>query len=277
MPARFQAFPLLEAPKKGRSMGFISHAPARAWQSCVVPGEDFSRPFFEAFPRGLSERSGFLSVLLGPGVESGYRRRSTSDPSRTRPACRNRPKGHTMNSTFKNRKTLIGALAGLALVGGGTIAGLSAANASTTPTAPVSQPAPETEKGEQQEPKLNGSITVPETAGEQSDTQESAQLAGLATIDAKAAEAAAVASIPGSSALSSELGDENGFLVYEVTVKDGAGAISEVKIDAGNATVLATEAADQADGQNGDQNEAADASEAPDASDAPQTGSSPAK
>lgn len=171
-----------------------------------------------------------------------------------------------MNTTPKNRKTLIGGLAGLALIGGGAAVGLSAANASTTPPAPVTQPAPDNESnGERQDPKLGGSITVPETAGEQSDAQESGQLAALAKIDAKTAEAAALTSVPGSSIVSSGLGDENGSLVYEVTVKDGAGTLSEVKVDAGNATVLATGAAERADGQNGETTEASDATETPDA------------
>lgn len=186
-----------------------------------------------------------------------------------------------MNSTSKNRTTLIGALAGLALVGGGTLAGLSGANAATTPPAPVTQPAPDNQaKGEQQEPKLNGSIAVPETAAEQTDAQESAQLAALATIDAKKAEAAAIASVPGSSVVSSGLGNENGFLVYEVTVKDSSGTMSEVKIDAGNATVLATEAAEHGDGQNGAENEAGEtpeAAEASESSEAPETGSNAAE
>lgn len=181
-----------------------------------------------------------------------------------------------MNSTSRNRKTLIGALAGLALVGGGAVAGLSAANATPTPPAPVTQPAPDNQdKSEQQEPKLNGSITVPETATEQPDAQESAQLQALATIDTKTAEAAAITSVPGSSVISSSLGDENGSLVYEVTVKDSSGTMSEVKIDAGNATVLATEAAENGDGQNAAENETGetpDAAEAPDSSEAAETG-----
>jgi uncharacterized membrane protein YkoI len=174
-----------------------------------------------------------------------------------------------MNTTAKNRKTLIGGLVGLVLIGGGAAVGLSAANAGTTPPAPVTQPAPDNESNdERQDPKLGGSITVPETAGEQSDAQESGQLAALAKIDAKTAEAAALTSVPGSSIVSSGLGDENGSLVYEVTVKDGAGTLSEVKVDAGNATVLATEAAESADGQNGENGEtteASDATETPDA------------
>ncbi len=166
-----------------------------------------------------------------------------------------------MDNTSRKRKTLIGALAGLALVGGTAVVGLSAANASTTPSPPVTSPATgstadgETSDGGQQQSQLKGSITVPETSGEQSDAQESANLTALATIDAKAAETAAAGSLPGSTATASHLGDENGSLVYDVTVKDSAGAVHEVKIDAGNATVLATETADpQENGQTGTEN-----------------------
>lgn len=188
------------------------------------------------------------------------------------PAFNTKRKGTIMNTTFKNRKTLLGALAGLALIGGSAAVGLSAANASTTPPAPVTQSTPDNESnGEYQDPKLNGSTTVPEAAGEQSDAQESAQLAGLAKIDAKTAEAAAVTAVPGASVVSSDLGDENGFLVYEVAVKDGAGTLSEVRVDAGNATVLATGAAEHTDGQNGNKKETADASGTADAPDATET------
>ncbi|GLU61074.1 PepSY domain-containing protein (plasmid) [Arthrobacter sp. TES] len=179
-----------------------------------------------------------------------------------------------MDNTSRKRKTLIGALAGLALIGGTAVVGLSAANASTTPSPPATSPATgsttdgEKSDGGQQEPQLKGSITVPETTGEQSDAQESANLAAVATIDAKAAETAAAASLPGSAATASHLGDENGSLVYDVTVKDSTGAVHEVKIDAGNATVLANETADpQENGQKGTENTTdTESNETPDAS-----------
>ncbi|MHA7277636.1 PepSY domain-containing protein [Arthrobacter sp. Hz1] len=149
-----------------------------------------------------------------------------------------------MNATPSNKKKmLVGSLAGIALIGGTAAVGLTAANAATVaPTPPVQASQDGNEADEKQEPKLNGSITAPESATEQSEADESAQLAKLATIDAKAAEAAATGSAPGSSVVSTELGDENGSVVYEVTVKDGAGVLTEVEVDAGNATVLATEA-----------------------------------
>lgn len=162
-----------------------------------------------------------------------------------------------MDNTTRKRKALIGTFAGLAFVGGAAVIGLSAANASTTPP-PVTSPAAggTADTGQpddgQQEPQFKGTITVPEIEGEQSDAQESAKLTALATITAKTAETAATASLPGATATASHLGDENGSLVYDVTVKDSTGAVHDVKIDAGNATVLATETADpQENGQKG--------------------------
>lgn len=167
-----------------------------------------------------------------------------------------------MNTGDNKMKMLIGSVAGVALIGGTAAVGLSAANATTVPApAPVQASQDGAENGEQQEPKLNGSITVPESATEQSEADESAQLAELANVDPAAAEEAATGSVSGSSVVSTELGDENGSLVYEVTVKDGAGTLTEVKVDAGNATVLDTEAGEDeageaADDQGGSDNEA---------------------
>lgn len=191
--------------------------------------------------------SGFLSVLLAGGGESGYRHRETGpDPKHKAlpDGSKSALKGTTMNTTPTNKKKmLIGSLAGLALIGGTAVVGLGAANATTVPAAPpVEATQDNAENGEQQEPKLNGSISVPESATEQSEADESAQLEALSTIDVKAAEAAATGSVAGSSVVFTELGDENGSLVYEVTVKDGAGVLTEVKVDAGDASVLATEA-----------------------------------
>ncbi|SDI89443.1 Peptidase propeptide and YPEB domain-containing protein [Arthrobacter subterraneus] len=169
-----------------------------------------------------------------------------------------------MNTTPKNKKMLVGSLAGLALLGGTAVVGLTAANAATVPApAPVEANQDANETDEKQEPKLNGSITVPESATELSEADESAQYADLATIDTKAAEDAALASVSGASVVSSELGDENGSLVYEVTVKDGAGALTEVKVDAGNATVLDTEAGDD-EGSEGAEDEAGETGETAD-------------
>lgn len=142
----------------------------------------------------------------------------------------------------KRKKTVVGSLAGLLLLGGIASTGVAAANAAnnTPPTSPASS-STQSEKNEPQEVKIKGSISVAESATEESDAAETAKLAKLATVDEKGANAAAVASFPGSNVVSTSLDDEDGFLVYEVTVKDKAGAITEVIVDAGNAKVLASE------------------------------------
>lgn len=174
-------------------------------------------------------------------------------------------------NTIQKKKAIVGSLAGLVLVSGTALGGIAVANANTTAT-----PSPGTTQGEQgeqndaNEAKVKGSISVPESATEVPDAEESAQLATLATVDAAAAEAAATASVPGSTIVSTELGDEDGFLVYDVTVKDGAGTVTEVKVDAGNATVLASEAGDDegAEGPEGSEgSEASEGSESQDGAD----------
>ncbi|MCY7364496.1 MAG: PepSY domain-containing protein [Frankiaceae bacterium] len=96
---------------------------------------------------------------------------------------------------------------------------------------------------EEQEPALNGSVPVQEVAG-QNEQQESARLASQATTTQQEAEQAALAAVPGTVS-GSELGDENGSLVWEVTVTTVDGSQVEVKVDAGNGAVLAQEAEDQ--------------------------------
>ena len=150
---------------------------------------------------------------------------------------------------------LIGSLAGLALIGGTAAVGLGAANATT--------PGPDRSTGgsahsEKQEPQSAGSITVPESATEQSESEESLNLAKLATVDPKTAEAAAVASVPGSTAVSTTLGDENGSLVYEVKLTDTAGAGIEVAVDAGNSAILNTESDANEQGEKAETDDGAD-------------------
>lgn len=150
-----------------------------------------------------------------------------------------------MNTTQK-KKAIVGSVAGLVLAGGTALGGIAVANATSSGAAAPG--ATQDEQGEQNdanEVEVAGSIPVPESATEVPDAEEEAQLAELATIDSAAAEAAATSSVPDSTIVSTVLGDEDGFLVYDVTVKDGAGAVIEVKVDGGNATVLASEPGDE--------------------------------
>jgi uncharacterized membrane protein YkoI len=66
---------------------------------------------------------------------------------------------------------------------------------------------------------------------------EARRLAALAKIDATQATAAAISQVPGT-VLSAGLENENGNVVYGVVIKTAANEIKDVKVDAGNATVL---------------------------------------
>lgn len=75
------------------------------------------------------------------------------------------------------------------------------------------------------------------------DTAESAALASLATITPDEAAAAALKAVPGT-VTDTHLEDENGYVVYGVYVTAADGSVTEVKIDAGNGSMLAQETAD---------------------------------
>jgi len=87
-------------------------------------------------------------------------------------------------------------------------------------------------------PSYGSSIQVDDAQYEgMSEADESAALAGLATITPEQAKAAALKANPGATVLKVELDNENGALVYSVELSNGA----DVKVDAGNAAVLYTD------------------------------------
>ena len=96
---------------------------------------------------------------------------------------------------------------------------------------------------EEQEPNYAGTATiaVDESTMPEDEAAEAAALAGLATVSQDAAEAAALAAVSGD-IMQAELDNENGFVVWSIEVRDAAGTVHDVKIDAGNAAVLGTEA-----------------------------------
>ena len=107
----------------------------------------------------------------------------------------------------------------------------------------VEAPGAEDTGPDEQTPSYAGSIPVDQTTTEGlSEDDESAALAGQATITSDEAKAAALAANPGATVVKVELDNENGTLVYSVELSNG----SEVKVDAGNGTILLTEA----DGEN---------------------------
>lgn len=102
-----------------------------------------------------------------------------------------------------------------------------------------------------QDPSFTGSIQAPEDGengtetddGEAGEAQEAKALESLATSTAQEASAAATAAVPGTAG-AVELENENGYVVYNVEVTSPDGTIVEVKVDAGNGSVLAQEADD---------------------------------
>jgi hypothetical protein len=104
-----------------------------------------------------------------------------------------------------------------------------------------------------QDPSYRGSVIAPSgndsegTDSQSSEANESKSLAGLATTKPEQAKAAALAAVPGTAG-AAQLENENGYVVYGVEVTGADGKIVDVKVDAGNGTVLAQEAADGTDG-----------------------------
>jgi len=96
---------------------------------------------------------------------------------------------------------------------------------------------------EEQEPNYAGTATiaVDESTMPEDEAAEAAVLAGLATVSQADAEAAALAAVSGD-IMQAELDNENGFVVWSIEVRDAAGTVHDVKIDAGNAAVLGAEA-----------------------------------
>lgn len=141
----------------------------------------------------------------------------------------------------------LGALAGAYLLGGaalGTAFG-------QTPAQPTTQTA--TQQGaqdqdgpdgpdSQDQPTFISSIQVPPGNHGQTKAERATYLASLAKITPEQAKAAALAQFPGATVQKVELDNENGSLVYSVQLTDTAGKSTDVKVDAGNAKVLATEA-----------------------------------
>lgn len=89
---------------------------------------------------------------------------------------------------------------------------------------------------EVQDPSYATSITAPQDEG-LSEADEAKSLESLATISPDQARDAALAVVPGTAG-KVELDNENGAVVYSVEITDGSGSQIDVKVDAGNATVV---------------------------------------
>ncbi len=149
-------------------------------------------------------------------------------------------------------------VAGAAAVGL-TLGVATLAGAATTPDQAAPQGA---ERDQQQEPTLNGSVQAPDDES-LSEAEEAKSLEGMAKVSAADAEEAALTAVPGGTVTGSELENENGSVVYEVEVTDPAGQAIEVKVDAGNAQVLAqeTEEGDEAEGSESEEDEGPESEE----------------
>ena len=127
----------------------------------------------------------------------------------------------------------------------GVFAGGSSTPSQTTVTATAQTNDAETANSNVQEPSYVGSINVADTNAKD-EASEGTALQGLAKISQADAEKSALAKVQGT-VVKTTLDNENGYLVYSVSIKDAQGKVSDVKIDAGTGSVLTVEASDGAE------------------------------
>ncbi len=168
-----------------------------------------------------------------------------------------------------NKSTLIGSIAGMVLIIG-AVGGAVALAQSPTSTSPDVQ-------GQIENPAYSGSIGVDQARTEgMGEADEAAALQEQAGITADQAVIAAKAANSGVKATRVEPDNENGVLVYSVELDNGL----DVKVDAGNSSILRTEQAgenneageienDNVQEEVESQGQPDDANEAPSAEDAP--------
>jgi uncharacterized membrane protein YkoI len=141
-------------------------------------------------------------------------------------------------------KRTLGAVAvaaGLGLGAAGVANALSGGGQPTTPTTAA-------ETADAQGPGYTSSVQVPESTTE-NDQAEAAALQAATKISPDQAKQAALAAVPGGTAGTVDLESENGNVVYAVEVTAN-GTTTDVKVDAGNGSVLAQET-DQKEGTDG--------------------------
>jgi uncharacterized membrane protein YkoI len=143
----------------------------------------------------------------------------------------------------KLKKFGVPLLAGLVVLGSvGGFAGTKAFAASQQTTQPAKQEVTE------QTPAYKASIFLgqqdngkDESKDKAAEEKNDAALASKAKISGDEAVKAVKAAYPDNTIQGAVLGDENGYLIYEVKMTDKAGKNSEVKVDAGNAKILASD------------------------------------
>ncbi|MDK2992811.1 MAG: hypothetical protein PWP48_2044 [Clostridiales bacterium] len=166
--------------------------------------------------------------------------------------CDNRRRAKSSNKNYVEvilmlakeglRKAAIPVLAGAVVLG--SLVGFAVPNKSSA--APQKPPA--VQQTQEQSPSYKASIFLGqqdqnggETADSQSEAQEDAAIAAKARITKDDAIKAVSAAYPGYTIKDASLGNENGYLIYEVTATDTSSKAVEVKVDAGNAKVLASD------------------------------------
>ena len=156
------------------------------------------------------------------------------------------------------RLIAVGATALGATVGLAGIVGFTSADA---PKQPVS-PQTDGKSGDQtQDPGYASSVAAPEQ-NSQSEADQSAALQSLAKISPDQARDAALAAVPGT-ADKIELDNENGNVVYSVQITGSNGAKTDVKVDAGNGSVLHQDSAQNEANQGAETPNGQEGSESP--------------
>jgi uncharacterized membrane protein YkoI len=150
-------------------------------------------------------------------------------------------RGDTVMNENPNRlkRTLsaVAIAAGLGLGAAGVASAVSGGGQTTTPTAGAAEGA------EVQDPSYTASIQAPESeSATEDEAAEAAALQALAKISPDQAKQAALAAVPGT-VDKVELENENGNVVYGVEITAN-GTRVDVKVDAGNGSVLAQDTDD---------------------------------
>ncbi len=159
-----------------------------------------------------------------------------------------------MHGASKLRKRVYVSAVALGLAFGS----VGVAAAATHPPAPTSAPE---EAVDSADPGYVASITVPQAQVEGvAEADETAALERLATIGPDEASAAATGAVPGVVG-KVELDNENGSVVYSVEITDASGGQTDVKVDAGNGTVLDRQAGTEDEAEGGKAAEADDEAE----------------
>lgn len=141
--------------------------------------------------------------------------------------------------------------AGIPILAGTVIVGSMVGFAGTQTSAAAPQNPAAVQQTDEQSPSYKASIFLGqqdqndnEKADTQSEAQEDAALASKAKITKDEAASVALAAYPGYTVKDTSLGNENGYLVYEVEMTDNSGKFMDVKVDAGNAKVLTADSED---------------------------------